>query len=132
MPFASELSAMQSMYAGELEMQSHGEGYIDFFGSRIYANGLYLLDEPEGALSYSNQYVLMGMMADAVKKGCQFIVATHSPVLLAYPDACIYEFRGEKITRTDYASIENVSFLKNFMHSPERFSRALVFRDDDE
>jgi len=131
MPHASGLQAMRTMYGGELGAQSHGEGYIDFFGSRLQPQGLYLMDEPEGALSYYNQYVLMNMIADAVKRDCQFILSTHSPVLLAYPDAALYAFDNGTLTQTSFGELENISFLRDFLSSPQRYLRRLG-EDDKE
>jgi len=125
LPHASGLHAMENMYDAELSEQSHGEGYIDFFGSRLKPRGLYLMDEPEGALSYYNQFVLMNMIADAVKNDCQFIVSTHSPVLLAYPGALLYSFADGSIQETEYDLLENVSFLKSFLSEPDRYLRHL-------
>lgn len=125
LPHASGLHSMQSMYSDELASQSHGEGYIDFFGSRLHPHGLYLLDEPEGALSYYNQYVLMNMIADAVKNDCQFILSTHSPVLLAYPDAVLYAFHECTLREIRFENLESVNFLRDFLASPERYLRHL-------
>lgn len=132
MPHASGLSAMQNMYSGELGAQSHGEGYIDFFGSRLQPNGLYLMDEPEGALSYYNQYVLMNMIANAVKRDCQFILSTHSPVLLAYPGATLYAFDNGALAETSFGRLENVSFLRDFLADPQRYLRRLGEDDEEE
>ena len=60
------------------------------------------MDEPEGALSYYNQYVLMNMIADAVKRDCQFIISTHSPVLLAYPEATLYSFEESRLRESSF------------------------------
>lgn len=125
MPHASGMQAMRDMYGGELGAQSHGEGYIDFFGSRLQPQGLYLLDEPEGALSYYNQYVLMNMLADAVKRDCQFILSTHSPVLLAYPGAALYAFENGALKQTSFGELENISFLRDFLANPARYLRKL-------
>ncbi len=125
LPHASGLHAMETMYSDELSEQSHGEGYIDFFGSRLKPRGLYLMDEPEGALSYYNQFVLMNMIADAVKSNCQFIISTHSPVLLAYPDALLYSFADGGIQKAEYDRLESISFLKSFLAEPERYLRHL-------
>lgn len=131
LPHASGLSAMKGMYSGELGEQSHGEGYIDFFGSRLQPHGLYLMDEPEGALSYYNQFVLMNMIADAVKRDCQFILSTHSPVLLAYPGATLYAFGNGSLTETSFAELENVSFLRDFLADPQRYLRRLGTDEED-
>ena len=125
MPHASGLYEMKSMYSDELSQQSHGEGYIDFFGSRLNAQGLYLMDEPEGALSYYNQYVLMNMIADAVKRDCQFIISTHSPVLLAYPDATLYSFENNLLRESSFRALENINFLRDFLSEPARYLRRL-------
>ena len=130
MPHASSLNEMNRMYSGELSQQSHGEGYIDFFGSRLHAQGLYLMDEPEGALSYYNQYVLMNMIADAVKRDCQFIISTHSPVLLAYPDATLYSFEDDHLRESSFHALENINFLRDFLSEPARYLRRLG--EDDE
>lgn len=129
MPHVSSLHAMKNMYTKELAEQSHSEGYIDFFGSRLKPHGLYLMDEPEGALSYYNQFVLMNMIADAVKNDCQFIVSTHSPVLLAYPGALLYAFIDGSIQETEYDRLENVSFLKSFLTEPDLYLRHLGSND---
>ena len=130
MPHASSLNEMNRMYSGELSQQSHGEGYIDFFGSRLHAQGFYLMDEPEGALSYYNQYVLMNMIADAVKRDCQFIISTHSPVLLAYPDATLYSFESNHLRESSFHALENINFLRDFLSEPARYLRRLG--EDDE
>lgn len=130
LPHASSLHEMKSMYSDELSQQSHGEGYIDFFGSRLHAQGLYLMDEPEGALSYYNQYVLMNMIADAVRRDCQFIISTHSPVLLAYPESTLYSFEENHLRENNFASLENISFLRDFLSEPERYLRRLGEDDD--
>ncbi len=131
LPHASGLHEMKNMYSDELAEQSHGEGYIDFFGSRLNPQGLYLMDEPEGALSYYNQYVLMNMIADAVKRDCQFIVSTHSPVLLAYPGATLYAFDDGALKESSFEQLENVSFLRDFLAEPGRYLRRLG-EDEDE
>ncbi len=125
LPHASGLYEMKHMYSDELSQQSHGEGYIDFFGSRLTEKGLYLMDEPEGALSYFNQYVLMNMIADAVNRNCQFIISTHSPVLLAYPNATLYTFEENHIKESSFQKLENINFLKDFLTEPARFLRRL-------
>ena len=131
MPHASSLHAMTNMYSDELAQQSHGEGYIDFFGSRLNAQGLYLMDEPEGALSYYNQYVLMNMIADAVNRECQFIISTHSPVLLAYPGAALNAFDNGALNQTSFDALENVNFLRDFLSAPGRYLRRLGESDEN-
>lgn len=125
MAFSSSLYEMESMYDNELSERSHGEGYLDFFGARLISDGLYLMDEPEGALSWQNQYAMLHMIADAVRENCQFIICTHSPVLLACPGARLYRFGPEGLERTEYSALEGVNFLRDFLGAPERYLRYL-------
>ena len=123
MPFRSSLYAMESMYENELGQRSHGEGYLDFFGARMVPEGLYLMDEPEGALSWQNQYAMLHMIADGVRDGCQFVICTHSPVLLACPQAALYGFEPDGLRRTTYDALESVRFIRDFLAAPERYLR---------
>lgn len=122
-PFNRTLYELENMYDKDLAQSSHGESYLDFFSSRIKDNQIYLLDEPETPLSTQNQLTLMAMIIDATKRGCQFIIATHSPILAAIPNACIYEIRDAKFVKTKYEEIESINLLKNFLNDKERFLR---------
>lgn len=116
MPWYSTLADLEELYAGDLARQSHGEGFLDFFRSRLKRNGVYLLDEPEGALSYENQYVLALLIQQAVQEeNCQFILATHSPVLTALPGAGIYRLTEEGFEETRYEELPDVQFLRLFL-----------------
>lgn len=129
MPYASALYEMDRLYQNDITQRSHGESFIDFFGSRIVENGLYLIDEPEAALSFFNQLVLMNLIADAEKKNCQIIISTHSPILTAHPGACIYEIgEDHQLRETQYQDIENIKFLKSFLDNREAFLRH--FKED--
>lgn len=123
MPHAHTLADLDSLYTGDLALCSHGEGFLDFFRSRLRPNGVYLLDEPEGALSYENQYALCLMILDAVKDGCQFLLATHSPVLSAIPGAEILEITDEGFRKTEYDRLESVQFLKLFLQRKDAMFR---------
>ena len=111
------------MYSKDLAKSSHGESYLDFFSSRIKDNQIYLLDEPETPLSVQNQLTLMAMILEASERGCQFIIATHSPILAAIPKAIIYEIKNESFVRTDYENIGSISLLKQFLNNKEQFLR---------
>lgn len=116
MPWYRTLGDLEALYAGDLARQSHGEGFLDFFRSRLRPGGVYLLDEPEGALSYENQYVLALLIQQAVREDkCQFILATHSPVLTALPGAQIYRLTEDGFERTEYKELPDVQFLKLFL-----------------
>lgn len=122
-PYAKTLYEMDQMYEEDITKRSHGESFIDFFGARIIENGLYIIDEPEAALSFYNQLVLMNLIGEAEKRKCQIIISTHSPVLAAYPGACIYEINSENVIReTSYDEIENIKFLKSFLSRRELYT----------
>lgn len=122
-PHLRTLGELDQLYASDLAKQSHGQGYIDFFSNRLQKNGLYLLDEPESALTYENQYVLALEIREALKMGCQFIIATHSPVITAIPGAQIFEVSEQGITETSYDQLDNIRFLKMFLSRPDRMFR---------
>ena len=125
-PHLDTLASLSGMYATSLAKQSHGEGFIDFFQNRLIRNGLYLLDEPEAALSYENQYALSIMIMDAVEDGCQFIISTHSPIIAGIPSASIYDISQGKIKSSSYEELDNIRFLKLFMKQRERMFSSIV------
>lgn len=114
-PHEATLADLEELYAYSLSQSSHGEGFLAFFDSRLNGKGLYFIDEPEGALSYSNQYLLAVMVHNAAKYGSQFVIATHSPILCAIPNADIWEIGENGITEKSYDELENISFLRMFM-----------------
>lgn len=114
----------------EIAHASHGEGYLKFFESRLRDNALYLLDEPETPLSFHSQLAFLEMMDKAIQRGCQFIICTHSPVLLAYPKAQIMYF-DHTITEVPYNDHPLVTNLKNFLDAPERFMHYLLNAQDE-
>ncbi len=121
-----EIGPMLQSYGGKsLHSQSHGESFLSLVLNRFGGNGLYLLDEPEAALSVQSQLALLGRMDALVKCNAQFIIATHSPILLAYPDADIYVFNGNGITKTPYKETEAYTLSKQFLDQPERMMRYL-------
>jgi predicted ATPase len=107
-----------------LMIQSHGQSLMSFFKARFKIKGLYLLDEPETALSPSSQIVLLKLLRDMSQAGhAQFIVATHSPILLACPGAAIYRFDTIPLKRVEYEETEHFQVYKKFMLDPERYLR---------
>jgi predicted ATPase len=122
-PYAKTISELQGMYSKDLSKSSHGEAYLDFFASRIKDHQLYLLDEPETPLSIQNQLTLMAMIIEAIKRGCQFILATHSPILTAIPNAYIYEIKENQLVNTQYEDIGSIQLLKQFLNQKEQFIR---------
>lgn len=107
MPHARTLYDLKQLYGDGLEFRSHGESFLDLFRSRFQANGLYILDEPEAPLSPINQLALISMMKDAIDEGAQFVIARHSPILIAFPDAKIYLLD---------VGIEQISDIKNAVY----------------
>ncbi len=97
---------------------------FSFFQSRIVPGGLYLIDEPEAPLSPISQLSFL-IMLKSLEQENQFIIATHSPILMAIPNATIYLFDGEEIRETAYDQVPSVQFLKKFMQYPELFIRHL-------
>lgn len=125
MAHVGQINAMDKLYDGELENMSHGEGFLEFFKSRMHRQGIYLFDEPETPLSAVNQYQLVVMITDLVKNGSQVIIATHSPIIMALKDALIYNFSDKKIEQTKYENIEHVSFTKQFLNNKENYINRL-------
>jgi len=106
--------------------QSHGEAFMSIV--RTFGPGLFIFDEPESALSPQRQLALMVAINELVKQGSQFIIATHSPILLAYPDAVIYQLSQTGIDHVEYEQIEHVKLTKDFLSDPKQYLRRL-FRD---
>jgi predicted ATPase len=121
LPYLRSLGEMNSRYEGELIEKSHGEGFLEFFKSRFVPGGLYILDEPETPLSPMNQYVFIGMIYEMIKQNSQFIIATHSPIIMAFPGAVIYDLNGGEMKRVDYEDLEAVKFTRAFLNDPGRF-----------
>lgn len=109
-------------YGGiSLHEQSHGESFMSLILNRFRGNGIYILDEPEAALSPSRQLALLCRIHELVNKGSQFIIATHSPILMAYPDADIYlADYDRKITLTEYKETEHYKLTRDFINHPEQ------------
>jgi len=113
-------------YGGKsLHEQSHGESFLALIQNRFRGNGLYILDEPEAALSPSRQLTLLAEIRELVKMNSQFIIATHSPILLAYPNATIYEISEKGINKVNYQECEHFTLTKQFLDNPEHMLKYL-------
>jgi predicted ATPase len=120
-------------YGGRsLHEQSHGESFLALVTNRFRGQGLYLLDEPEAALSPQRQLAVLSRLHDLAGDESQFIVATHSPILMAYPDAWIYEFSREGIRRVPYEETEHYQVTRDFLANPKRMLDVLLARDGDD
>ncbi len=124
-PYAGSAAAMDSRYQGDLDARSHGQSFLAFCKGRFTGPGLYLLDEPEAALSPVSQLAFLALVKETVARGGQFVMATHSPVLMAYPGALLYQLDGAHITRPAYDDLEHVKLLREFLAAPEAFTRHL-------
>lgn len=110
---------------GNLTEVSHGEGFLKVLEGRLQAEGIYLIDEPEAALSPQRQLALFSLIKNlAENHSCQFIIATHSPILMTLPNATIFQF-GDQIEKVNYEDTEHFTVLKNFLNNPEAFLRHL-------
>jgi len=116
-------------YGGALHEKSHGESFIALVTHRFGPSGLYVLDEPEAALSLGGNLALMRRMHDLVAQGSQFIISTHSPVLLGFPDAKIFILSDEGLVETAYEQTEVVELTRAFLRDRNEFLHH-VFEDD--
>lgn len=114
-------------YGGvSLHNQSHGESFLSIVQNRFFGNGLYILDEPEAALSPMRLLTLMVEMHELVKKNSQFIIATHSPILMAFPHAEVWEFSKSAIRRVNYQDTEHFQITRRFLDNPDRMLHYLL------
>lgn len=125
MPHARTLHDLENLYGEGLEFRSHGESFLDLFQTRFQPNGLYILDEPEAPLSPINQLALIAMMKDMLEGSAQFIIATHSPILMAFPGAEILSLEEGKLKQVSYDELEHVMLTRDFLNNPESFLRHL-------
>ncbi len=108
-----------------LDTRSHGEQFLELFAVRCKPGGIYLLDEPEAPLSPARQLTFLSMLKAMAQDGSQFMVATHSPILLALPNATILSFVGGEIRPAAYESLEHVQIMRSFLEDPESYLRHL-------
>lgn len=111
--------------AQSLNERSHGEAFLQLIQERFRWESLFVLDEPEAALSPQRQLVLLKEIDVLVRGGCQFLIATHSPILMAYPDAWIYGLDGGRFERVEWEDTEHVRTTRAFLSRPEAFLRLL-------
>lgn len=122
----AQKAAMDHRYGEDLHAMSHGESFLQFFQARFVPKGLYLIDEPEAALSPQRQLAFISLMKRIVEEEeAQLIVATHSPLLLAYPGARILQFSEAGVKETAFNDLEHVSLMRSFLANPDRFVRDL-------
>ena len=126
MAHVGQIHALKTRYAGDLDERSHGESFFTFFKARFQPNGLYLLDEPEAPLSPLRQLAFLSLIKEMVEQhSAQFIIATHSPILMGYPDAIILSFDKSPVAPVAYDDLEHVSLTRDFLNNREAFLRRL-------
>ena len=109
----------------DLHTKSHGEAFLWTVQNRLHGKGLYLFDEPESALSPQRQLSLLVLLRDLVGRGAQILMATHAPILMAYPGATIYELSQMGIDEVHYEDLESVKVMRAFLAGPDRMLRTL-------
>lgn len=126
---ATEIDRLEVIdaYGGKsLHAQSHGESFITLMMDRFSGNSLYLLDEPEAALSPSRQLTMIARLHQLVQEGTQFVIATHSPIIMAYPNSTIYLLNDDAIQKVDYEETEHYQITKNFINGYSRMLDILM------
>ena len=117
--------ALSEKYGEDADVRSHGESFLNLFKERFVPGGLYLLDEPEAPLSPQRQLAFLSMVKEMVGQDAQFVIATHSPILMAFPGASILSFDTYPVREVAYDDIEHVSLTRAFLNDPQTFLRRL-------
>jgi len=125
LPIVRTIHEMEQRYGVDLDENSHGQSFLKLFRSRFVPGGLYLLDEPEAPLSPQSQLALLAMIGDMVRQDAQFIIATHSPIVLGFPGATIYSCDHAPIERVPFEELDHVVITRDFLNAPARFLRHL-------
>jgi predicted ATPase len=113
-----------------LHDRSHGQSFLSLMESRFLQPGLYLMDEPESALSFQGQLQLLRLIHDGVAEGSQFVLATHSPILMRAAGAVIFELDDNGMRRTDYDDVTAVVLWRRFLEQPDAIL-SVLYADDD-
>ena len=124
-PIRGELAALRERYGDGLDSRSHGESFLHFFAERLVPKGIYFLDEPEAPLSPARQLSLLSLLKRMEAESSQVIMATHSPILLAYPGAEILGFDSAPVAPVRYEDLEHVTLMRDFLRDPEAYLRHL-------
>jgi predicted ATPase len=117
---------MRRAYGTDMQAFSHGEAFLKILQTRIGDKGIFLLDEPEAALSPLKQLSLISLILEIVKmKNAQFIIATHSPILMGIPNATLYEIQEDSMRQVEYRETDHYRITKTFLDNPEHYLRHL-------
>ncbi len=128
-PLQASIAEMEKRYGTSLDANSHGESFLKLFQSRFVPGGLYLMDEPEAPLSPQSQLGLLAMIDNMVAQDAQFIIATHSPLLLAFPAAQIYSFDSIPVRAVAYEDLDHVRITRDFLNAPERYLSQILEKE---
>jgi predicted ATPase len=130
--YIDEVSDLRAYGGKSLHKQSHGESFIALFANR-FEQGLYILDEPEAALSPQRQLSFLKIIHDLATPGhAQFLIATHSPIILSYPGAVLFSLDGDAIREIDYRETQHFLITRDFLNAPERFFKHLFGPVEDD
>jgi predicted ATPase len=120
------LREMRKIYGANMQAYSHGEAFLKILQTRIGEKGIFLLDEPEAALSPLKQLSLLSLILEIVKmKNAQFIIATHSPILMGIPNATLYEIQEDAMKQVEYRETDHYRITKTFLDNPDYYLRHL-------
>jgi predicted ATPase len=125
LPYNRELAGLKQRYGQGLDTYSHGESFLTLFQARFVPDGLYLLDEPEAPLSPLRQLAFLSALKQMVQQNSQFIIATHSPIIMAFPGAVIWQFDASQLRQVSYEELEHVQLTKAFLNNPEVYLQHL-------
>jgi predicted ATPase len=130
--YIDQVSNLRAYGGKSLHEQSHGESFLALFVNR-FEQGIYILDEPEAALSPQRQLSFLKIIHDLERPGhAQFLISTHSPIILSYPGAVLLSLDGDKIHEIAYRDTEHYRVTRDFLNTPERFFKHLFSKSDDE
>jgi predicted ATPase len=118
--------ALAQRYGADPDARSHGETFLALLQTRLVPNGLYFLDEPETPLSPTRVLALIALLADRVRQGCQFVIATHSPLLMALPDATILLAEDGRLQPVAWNDLDHVRVTRAFLNNPAAMLRRLL------
>ncbi|MFC1397965.1 AAA family ATPase [Acinetobacter lactucae] len=127
--YMKELNYLKS-YGGDIHARSHGEAFFKLFTHKLKGEGLYLMDEPEAALSPTMQFAALSAIHELCKNQSQLIIATHSPILLAYPNAKIYQFTNAGINEISYEQTEHFRITQDFLNNYQKRIRQIIDADE--
>jgi len=123
--YQRELGDIQRRYGEGVDARSHGESYLNLFQTRFVPDGLYLLDEPEAPLSPKRQLSFLVLLKQMVDQGGQFIIATHSPIIMGFPGAAILSCDAGALQQVAYEELEHVTITRDFLEHPSLYLREL-------